>query len=68
MLLVKNWQLFHFFIFGKIGQKMFQDILERKSAFLDYRNKKFKVSKKQQQGLVHTFWSKISIFPSLYFR
>ena len=38
---------FIFFIFGKIGQKnVFQDILERKNAFLGYQNKSFKNSKK----------------------
>ena len=57
----KNWHLskgvnpwfwskighFSFFIFiGNIGQEnVFYDILERKNAFLDYKNKKFKKSK-----------------------
>ena len=34
------------FFFGNIGQKnVFYDILERKKAFLRYKNKKFKKSK-----------------------
>ena len=44
---VKNWRLFHLFILGKIGQEnVFYDILERKNAFLDYKNIKLKKSKK----------------------
>ena len=40
---VKNWQFFHLFILGKIGQEnVFYDILERKNAFLDYKNIKLK--------------------------
>ena len=35
-----------FFFLGKIGQEnVFYDILERKNAFLGYKNKKFKKSK-----------------------
>ena len=44
---VKNWRFFHLFILGKIGQEnVFYDILERKNAFLDYKNIKLKKSKK----------------------
>ena len=43
---MKNWPLCHVFIFGDIGQKnVFYNILERKNAFLGYKNKKFKISK-----------------------
>ena len=43
MVLVKNWQFFHVFIFGKIGQENVRhDILERKNVFLDDENKKLK--------------------------
>ena len=39
MIFVKNWQFFHLFILGKIGQEnVFYDILYIKNAFLDYRN------------------------------
>ena len=35
-----------FFFLGNIGQEnVFYDILERKNAFLGYKNKKFKKSK-----------------------
>ena len=45
MVLVKNWPFFHLFL-GKIGQEnVFHDILERKNAFLDDKNKTFKKSK-----------------------
>ena len=47
MVLVKNWPFSHgFFFLGNIGQEnVFYDILERKNAFLGYKNKKFKKSK-----------------------
>ena len=39
MVLIKKLAIFpFFFVLGKIGQhKAFHDILERKSAFLDYK-------------------------------
>ena len=44
----KNGHFSNFFFFwGNIGQEnVFYDILERKNAFLSYRNNKFKKSKK----------------------
>ena len=66
MVLVKKWDFFHLFIFGKIGKKqVFGDILERKNAFLDYKNKKQK--KKSKNWPFSTvvspwFWSKNGIF------
>ena len=46
MIFVKNWQFFHLFILGKIGQEnVFYDILDKKNAFLDYKNIKLKKSK-----------------------
>ena len=43
MVLVKNWHFFHIIILGKRGQgNVFYDILERKNAFLDYKNNKLK--------------------------
>ena len=39
----KNGHFSKFFFLGNIGQeKVFYDILERKNAFLGYKNKKFK--------------------------
>ena len=46
MVFVKNWQFFHFFFLFKIDQEnVFYDILNRKSALLDYKNIKLKRSK-----------------------
>ena len=46
MIFVKNWPFLHLFILGKIGQeKVFYDILDRKNAFLDYKNINLKNSK-----------------------
>ena len=46
MVLAHKWDLFHVFIFGKLGKKKVSvDILERKNAFLDYKNKKQKSRK-----------------------
>ena len=46
MVLLKNWLFFHVFFLGNIGKENeFYDILERKSAFLGNKNKKFKKSK-----------------------
>ena len=43
----KNGHFSNFFCLGNIGQENFlYDILERKNAFLGYKNKKFKNSKK----------------------
>ena len=50
---------------------MFHDILIRKNALLDDRNKKFKKSKNwnfSKQGLVHGFGLKLAIFLFSYFR
>ena len=42
----KNGHFSKFFFLGNIGQEnVFYDILERKNAFLGYKNKKFKKSK-----------------------
>ena len=46
MVLVQNWPFLDFFL-GNIGQEnVFHDILEQKNAFLGYKIKKFKKSKK----------------------
>ena len=43
MVLVKNLKIFHLFIFGKMREEnVFDDILERKKAFLDYKKEKVK--------------------------
>ena len=41
--LFKNLNFFHLFIFGKIREEnVFDDILERKKALLDYKKQKVK--------------------------
>ena len=60
----------NFYFLGNIGQKnVFYDILERKNAFLAYKNKKFKKSKNWHfcKGVNPWFWSKNGRFFSLYF-
>ena len=43
MVLVKNGHFSNFFFLGNRGQvNVFGDILERKNAFLGYKNKQFK--------------------------
>ena len=45
MVLVKKGPFFRPFVLGNIGQEnVFYDILERKTMFTDYENKKFKKS------------------------
>ena len=46
MVVVQKWPFFELFFIGNICQdNVFYDILERKNAFLGYKNKKFKKSK-----------------------
>ena len=43
MVLIKNMKMFNLFIFGKIREEnVFDHILERKKAFLDYKKQKVK--------------------------
>ena len=65
MVLVKNWQFLNLFIVCKIGKKnVLKNILERKKAFQDYKNKKLKKSKNWDfsKGVSPWFWSKIGNF------
>ena len=47
----------------------FYDILERKNAFLGYKNNKFKKSKNLHFsiGVTHGFGPKLAIFPTFFF-
>ena len=70
MVLVQKWPFFLVFFFGKIRQKnVFYDILERKNAFLAYKNKKFKKSKNWQfsKGVNPWVKSKNGHFSNLFF-
>ena len=56
---------FHLLFLRNIGQEdVFYDILERKNAFLDYKNNKFKKLKNWDfsKGVNPWFWSKIGHF------
>ena len=62
MVLVKNLKIFPFFIFGKIREEnVFDDILEGKKAFLDYKKQKVKKVKYWDfsKEVSPWFWSKI---------
>ena len=65
----KNGHFSIFFCLGNIGQQnVFDDTLERKNAFLGYRNKKFKKLKNWHFSKVDNlrFWTKNGHF-SIYF-
>ena len=71
MVLVQKWPFFQLFFLGNIGQEnVFYDILERKNAFLSYKNKKFKSRKIHifPNGLTHGFWSKNGHFSNFFFK
>ena len=66
----KNGHFSNFFFLGNIGQEnVFYDILERKNAFLSYKNKKFKKSKNWHfsKGVNPWFWSKNGHFSNFFF-
>ena len=70
MVLVQKCPFFQLFSFGNIGQEtVFYDILERKNAFLGYKNKKSKKSKNWRfsQGVNPWFWSKNGHFCNFFF-
>ena len=70
MVLVQNFHFSNFFFLGNIGQEnVFYDILERKNAFLGYKNKKFKRSKYClfSKGVNPWFSSKNDHFFNLFF-
>ena len=65
MVWVKNLKYFLVFILVKIGQKnVFDDILERKIAFLHYENRKLKKLKNFHfsKAVSPRFWSKFEIY------
>ena len=66
----KNGHFSNLFFLGNIGQEnVFYDILERKNAFLGYKNKKFKKSKNWHfsKGVNPWFRSKNNHFSKLFF-
>ena len=70
MVFVQKWPLFQPVFLGNIGKEnVFLDILERKNAFLRYKNKKFKKSKNWyfSKGVNPWFWSKNGHFSNFSF-
>ena len=67
MVLLQKWPFCQVFFLGDLVQEnVFYDILERKNAFLDYKNKKFKKSKNGHFFIGHfftVFLEKMAIFP-----
>ena len=71
MSLVRKWSFFQLFFLGTLGQEnVFYDFLERKHAFLDYKNKKFKNSKNPHffKGVIPWIWSKNGHFSDFFFQ
>ena len=65
MVLVKKWPFFHVCFWGNIGQEnVFYNLLERKNAFLAYKNNTFKKSKNWifPKGLTHSLVKKGPFF------
>ena len=70
MVLVQKWPFFQLFFKGNGGKEnVFYDILERKNAFLGYKNKKLKKSKNWHfsKGLTRGFHPKMTILPFFFF-
>ena len=70
MVLVQKWPFFQFCFLGNIGQaNVFYDIVERRNAFLGYKNKKLKRSKNWHfsKGVNPWFWSKNGHFSNFLF-
>ena len=69
MVFVQKWPFFELFFLGNIEKEnVFQNILERKNAFLGYKNKKFKKSKNWDffKGVNPWFWSKNGHFSNYF--
>ena len=64
----KNGHFSRIFLDNICQENVFYDILERKDAFLGYKNKKSKKSKiwHFSKGLTHGFGPKMAIFPSFF--
>ena len=70
MVLVRKWPFFQVFLLANIvKENVFYDIVQRKSAFLGYKNKKFKKSKNWHfsEGVNPWFWSKNGTFSNFLF-
>ena len=69
MVFVQKWPFFQLFILGNIEQEnVFYDILERKNAFLGYKDKKFKKSENLHFWLTHGCGPKMAIIATFFLR
>ena len=73
MVLVQKWPFLQLFFKGNIGREnVFYDILERKNAFLGYKNQKFKTSKywhfSKNFSIFPWFWSKNGHCSNFFFK
>ena len=72
MVLVQKWPFFQLFFFRQYRPgKCLYDIPKRKNAFLGFKTKKFKKSKKIDifpKGLTHGFGIKIGIFRTFFLK
>ena len=62
MILVKKLKFFHVLCLSKIDrEKVFADVLDKKEAFKDYKNKCVQKRKDENfsKGVSPSFWSKI---------
>ena len=70
MVLVQKWPFLQLFLLGNIGQEnFFYDIPKQKIAFLGFKKKKYKKSKKFDvfpKGLTHGFGIKMAIFRTFF--
>ena len=70
MVFVKKWQFIQLFFLGNLGwRNVSYDILDRKNAFLAYKNKKFEKSKTWHFFTADNpwFWSKYGHFSNFSF-
>ena len=66
MVLVQKWPFFPILFLGNIGEEnVFDDILERKKAFLGYIKKQ--VEEAEKFNIFPWFWSKNGHFSKLFF-
>ena len=71
MVLVQKWPFFQIFFLDIIGQEnVFYDILERKNAFLGFKNKKLKSRSIHifSKGLTRGFRLKMALFLNSFFK
>ena len=71
MVLVQKWPFFRIFFLGNLCQEnVFYDILERKNAFLHFKNNKLKSRKTDifPKGLTYGFGQKKGHFSDLFFQ